>query len=116
MRPASSCFSAAMASSRCSVETYSSLPRVRLAEARVQNAPRCGRAQLGLGAAGPSGRRRAALPVMLLEAVDGDPELLEHRDRAALGLLEQRAQQMDGARSGCDRDSSRATAASDTAS
>ena len=83
-----------MASSRCSVETYSSLRASASAKA-ASSTREVARAELRLGAAvTPWGCCSRSFSTCSLERVQRDAELLEHGNRAPLGLPQQRAQQV----------------------
>jgi len=71
------------------------LQRARLGEGGFQDA-RGRTRQLRLRAAAGLGKLLEQLLDFGLEGVDPDPELLEHGDGAALGLAEQRVQQVGG--------------------
>ena len=77
------------------METYSSLSCS--ASLNAASSTRDSRArELGLRAARDLRERSEHALELALQLLDGDPELLQHWDRAALGLAEQRAQQVGG--------------------
>jgi hypothetical protein len=71
------------------------LERLRFGEGGLEHVVRSAR-QLRLGAAGDLGDLPEHVLDLALQSVERDAELLEHRDGTALGLSQQRAQQMRG--------------------